>query len=310
MDDAADAFLRAGASDACNGDVFNVGGNEPISHRDLVELLLDVAGTGRVRVRRVAGREESASTSAASTPTRRSSRATVGWKPAVDLREGLRRTVAFYREHLPRYLDEPVPDERDCGDSVPDADAGRGRAGGPTRRSTAWSTRGWFILGPELEAFEHEFAAASGAAHAVGVGTGTDALALALRALGIGPGDEVITSPLSAAFSALAIMMAGARPVFADIDPIRLTLDPGRGRGGGHAAHGGDHAGAPLRTGRRTCRRSSSVAARHGLALVEDCCQAHLATCGGQPGRHVRRGGGVQLLSDEEPRRARRRRRA
>ena len=82
------------------------------------------------------------------------------------------------------------------------------------------------MLGPELEAFETEFAAACGAPHAVGVGTGTDALALALRALGIGPGDEVITSPLSAAYSALAIMMAGARPVFADIDPDRLTLDP------------------------------------------------------------------------------------
>src|SRR6186997_1132450 len=79
--------------------------------------------------------------------------------------------------------------------------------------------RGWFILGPEVEAFESEFAAASGAAYAVTVGTGTDALALTLRAMGIGPGDEVITSPLSAAFSALAIIMAGAKPVFADIDP-------------------------------------------------------------------------------------------
>src|SRR5712664_1747711 len=88
--------------------------------------------------------------------------------------------------------------------------------------------RGWFILGPEVEAFEQEFAAASGAAHAVAVGTGTDAIALILRALGIGPGDEVITTPLSAAYSALAIMMAGARPVFADIDPARLTLDPQR----------------------------------------------------------------------------------
>ena len=66
--------------------------------------------------------------------------------------------------------------------------------------------RGWFILGPELAAFEEEFAAASGSKYAVGVGTGTDALALALRAMGIGPGDEVITTPLSAAYSALAIM--------------------------------------------------------------------------------------------------------
>src|SRR4029077_3755585 len=60
-------------------------------------------------------------------------------------------------------------------------------------------TRGWFVLGPELAAFEQEFAAAAGAPHAIGVGTGTDALAIALRAVGIGPGDEVITSPLSAA---------------------------------------------------------------------------------------------------------------
>ena len=83
--------------------------------------------------------------------------------------------------------------------------------------------RGWFILGPELEAFEQELAAASGRRAAVGVGTGTDALALTLRGMGIGPGDEVITSPLSAAYTALAIMMAEARPVFADIDPDRLT---------------------------------------------------------------------------------------
>ena len=85
---------------------------------------------------------------------------------------------------------------------------------------------GWFVLGPEVDAFENEFAAASGVAHAVGVGTGTDAITLILRGLDIGPGDEVITPPLSAAYSALAVMMAGARPVFADIDPDRLTLDP------------------------------------------------------------------------------------
>ena len=87
------------------------------------------------------------------------------------------------------------------GDDGPDVDAAIRRV----------VQSGWFVLGPEVEAFEREFAAASGAPHAVGVGNGTDALALALRALGIGPGDEVITSPLSAAFSALAIVMAGAR---------------------------------------------------------------------------------------------------
>ena len=72
--------------------------------------------------------------------------------------------------------------------------------------------RGHFILGPELEAFETEFAEASGAKHAVGVGNGTDAISLVLRSYSIGPGDEVITTPLSAGFTALAIAMTGATP--------------------------------------------------------------------------------------------------
>lgn len=142
--------------------------------------------------------------------------------------------------------------------------------------------RGWFVLGPELDAFEREFADTCGARYAVGVGTGTDALALGLRALGIGPGDEVITAPLSAAYTALAIMMVGARPVFADIDPDRLTLDP--------------LAVAALVTSRTKALMPvhlygqpadmpaiASVARRHGLAVIEDCCQAHLATCEGRP---------------------------
>ena len=85
---------------------------------------------------------------------------------------------------------------------------------------------GWFILGPEGEAFERELAAALGARHAVAVGNGTDALHLALRARGVGPGDEVVTTSISAAFSALAILHAGARPVFVDVDPLTLNLDP------------------------------------------------------------------------------------
>lgn len=141
---------------------------------------------------------------------------------------------------------------------------------------------GWFVLGPEVDAFENEFAAACGAAHAVGVGTGTDAITLILRALDIGPGDEVITAPLSAAYSALAIMMAGARPVFADIDPERLTLDP-------------DAVAAAVTTRTRAIlpvhlygqpadmAALERVASRHGLALVEDACQAHLATAAGRP---------------------------
>jgi dTDP-3-amino-3,4,6-trideoxy-alpha-D-glucose transaminase len=142
--------------------------------------------------------------------------------------------------------------------------------------------RGWFILGPELEAFEHEFATRSGAAQAVGVGTGTDAIAIALRTLGIGPGDEVITSPLSAAYSALAIMMAGARPVFADIDPDRLTLDPSAAAS---AVTSRTAAIIPVHLYGQPAdmRALGAVAERHDLAIVEDCCQAHLATCDGRP---------------------------
>lgn len=142
--------------------------------------------------------------------------------------------------------------------------------------------RGWFVLGPEVEAFEHEFAQASGAARAVGVGTGTDAIMLVLKALGVGPGDEVITSPLSAAYTALAIMMTGARPVFADIDPARLTLDPAAVAA---AVTSRTAAIVPVHIYGQAADMSAieAIAARHHLAIVEDCCQAHLATAAGRP---------------------------
>lgn len=140
---------------------------------------------------------------------------------------------------------------------------------------------GWFVLGPEVSAFEAEFAAACGATHAVGVGTGTDAITLILRALDIGPGDEVITAPLSAAYSALAIMMAGARPVFADIDPDRLTIDPDAVAA---AITPRTRAILPVHLYGQAADMPAleQIAARNGLALVEDACQAHLATAAGR----------------------------
>jgi UDP-glucose 4-epimerase len=106
VDDAADAFLRAGASDACDGDVFNVGGDEPISHRDLVALLLDVAGTGRVRyVEWPADKKRIDIGSFYSDSTRFRTR--IGWRPRVDLRDGLRRTIEFYRAHMAEYAGLP-----------------------------------------------------------------------------------------------------------------------------------------------------------------------------------------------------------
>ena len=142
--------------------------------------------------------------------------------------------------------------------------------------------RGWFILGPELESFENAFASATGARHAIGVGNGTDALAIALRAAGVGAGDEVITSPLSAAYTALAIMMVGARPVFADIDPVRLTIDP---QAAGAAVTTRTAAIIPVHLYGQAADMDgiAAVATRHGLVIIEDCCQAHLATCGGRP---------------------------
>jgi dTDP-4-amino-4,6-dideoxygalactose transaminase len=118
--------------------------------------------------------------------------------------------------------------------------------------------------------------------HAVSVGNGTDAITLILRGLDIGPGDEVITTPLSAAFSALAIMMAGARPVFTDIDPERLTLDP---RAVEAAVTSRTRAIMPVHLYGQAAdmRPLEALASKHNLALVEDAAQAHLATADGRP---------------------------
>jgi UDP-glucose 4-epimerase len=111
VDDAADAFLRAGASDACNGGVFNVGGDQPIAHRDLATLLLKVAGAGSVRYVEWPAEKKAidiGSFYADSTKFRR----TTGWCPTVSLEEGLRRTIAFYREHFRHYVAADAHPER------------------------------------------------------------------------------------------------------------------------------------------------------------------------------------------------------
>jgi dTDP-4-amino-4,6-dideoxygalactose transaminase len=142
--------------------------------------------------------------------------------------------------------------------------------------------RARFVLGPEVEAFEAEFAAASRASHAVGVGSGTDAIALLLRAADIGPGDEVLVPALTAAFTGLAVMMTGARPVFVDIDPVRLTMDPAACR---TAVTSRTRAIIPVHLYGQPADLDAclTIADRHSLALIEDCCQAHLATCAGVP---------------------------
>jgi dTDP-4-amino-4,6-dideoxygalactose transaminase len=130
-------------------------------------------------------------------------------------------------------------------------------------------------------AFEAEFAAHAGARHAIAVASGTDALRLALMALGIEPGDEVITVAMTFAATALAIEAAGARPVFVDVDPATRCMDPdalAAAIGPMTAAiipvhlHGHPAPMPPI----------CAVAARHGLAVIEDCAQAHGATLDGR----------------------------
>ncbi len=106
VDDAADAFLRAGVSDDCNGHAYNVGGAEPISLRDLVGLLIDIAGTGRFRLVEWPPEKKAIDIGdfhADSSLIRR----TLGWQPATPLREGLTRTIEFYRAHLDKYVTDP-----------------------------------------------------------------------------------------------------------------------------------------------------------------------------------------------------------
>ncbi len=104
VDDVADAFLRAGANDACDGEVFNVGGLEPIAHTDLVALLLDVAGTGRARYVPWPPEQKQIDIGSFYSDSSKFAAAT-GWTPQVALRDGFRRTIAFYRAHLPQYLE-------------------------------------------------------------------------------------------------------------------------------------------------------------------------------------------------------------
>ncbi len=133
--------------------------------------------------------------------------------------------------------------------------------------------RGSYVLGEEVRAFEHEFAAYCGAAHAIGVNSGTDALIFALRALGIGPGDEVITVSHTAVATVAAIAAAGARPVLVDIDPDSYTIDPMAAE---RAIGPATKAIVPVHLYGLPADMDAimRLAAAHELKVVEDCAQA------------------------------------
>jgi UDP-glucose 4-epimerase len=102
VEDAADAFLRAGASDACNGEVLNVGGAQPVSHLELVTLLIDVAGSGSYRLVDWPPEKKAIDIGSFFADSSRI-RATLGWEPQMALRDGLARTIEFYRAHFDKY---------------------------------------------------------------------------------------------------------------------------------------------------------------------------------------------------------------
>jgi perosamine synthetase len=168
--------------------------------------------------------------------------------------------------------------------------------------------------GPEVRAFEEEFAAFCGAAHGVATTNGTTALHTACEALGLGPGDTVVTSPFSMIASANAIRLAGAEPVFADIDPQTYNIDP--------------HAVEELLDERdvdalmpvhlyglpAAMDHLKEIADEHDLLLIEDAAQAHGAQFGGErvgtfgdaacfsfyPTKNMTTGEGGMVLTDDE----------
>lgn len=140
---------------------------------------------------------------------------------------------------------------------------------------------GVFIMGPNVEAFEEELASYLGARHAIALNSGTDALHLALRALDIGPGDEVITSPFTFVATTEAIGIVGATPVFVDIDPATFNLDASL-IDAAVTSHTRAILPIHLYGAPANLEQIQLVARKHKLAIVEDCAQAIGAEIGGR----------------------------
>jgi len=141
-----------------------------------------------------------------------------------------------------------------------------------------------YIGGPHVEAFEKEFAAFLGVPHVIGVGSGTDALRLALMALEVGPGDEVITTPMTFIATAASIIQTGAKPVFVDVDPETCNLSPAavrhyfethRNGNGNGKAHKRVILPVHLYGLPAAMPELNAIADEFGALVVEDACQAH-----------------------------------
>ena len=151
-----------------------------------------------------------------------------------------------------------------------------------------------FIMGPEVGELERQAAQYLGVRHAVALNSGTDALVIGLRALGVGPGDEVITSPFTFFATAEAISLLGAKPVFVDIDPQSFNLDPALLEA---AISPRTKAIVPVHLygNPAAMGRILDIAQRHGLKVLEDCAQSFgaryegCAGCDCDPGSRLRR---------------------
>ena len=140
---------------------------------------------------------------------------------------------------------------------------------------------GWYVLGDEVKKFEDQWATTCGVTHGVGVGNGMDAIEIILRGMDLRPGDEIITTPMTAFATVLAILRAGAVPVLADIDPHTALL----------SIDSAERCVSPktkavvlvhLYGQVRNMDLWQGFCAKHGISLIEDCAQAHLAAWHGQ----------------------------
>lgn len=133
---------------------------------------------------------------------------------------------------------------------------------------------GQYVLGDEVAHFEQEFADYCNVKHAIAVNTGTSALHLALLAAGVGPGDEVITVPFTFVATVSAICYTGARPVFVDVEPVTLTMDPAEVEA---KITPRTKAIVPVHLYGQMADMDAikAIAERHGIPVIEDACQAH-----------------------------------
>ncbi|MBA7642629.1 GDP-perosamine synthase [subsurface metagenome] len=168
-------------------------------------------------------------------------------------------------------------------------------------------------LGPQLAEFEQAFAKYIGTKRAVGVNSGTSGLFLCMLALGIGPGDEVITTPFTFIASATSIMMAGARPVFVDIDPVSLNIDPAKIEA---AITAKTKAVLPVEVFGNPAGldKVCEIAQKRNLSVIEDSCEAlgsaldgkkvgtfgTMSVFGFYPNKQITTGEGGMILTDDD----------